>query len=35
MVILDVTAKGRILGIEIIGATKALPYELLEKAARI
>ena len=35
MVILDVTAKGRLIGIEVIGATGALPYELLEKAERI
>ncbi len=35
MVVIDVTKKGRMLGIEILGATKALPYELLEQAERI
>jgi uncharacterized protein YuzE len=32
MVIIDVNAKGRMLGIKVLGAAKALPYELLEKA---
>lgn len=35
MVIFDVTEKGRMLGIEVLGATKALPYDLLEQAERI
>ena len=32
MIVLDFDAKGRLIGIEILNATRALPAELLERA---
>lgn len=34
-VVLDLDKRGRILGIEVLGATSLLPYDLLDKAERI
>ncbi len=35
MINLDFNKSGRLIGIEIVNATKLLPYEVLEKAERI
>ena len=35
MIVLDLDKKGRLIGIEVMGATKALPQELLDAAERL
>ena len=35
MIVLDVDKKGRLLGIEVLEATRVLPQELLDEAQRI
>jgi uncharacterized protein YuzE len=35
MVVLDISAEGRLIGIDVMGATRGLPPEVLEEAEKI